>query len=256
MRSLAFVGALLLMAGCREPVGSSGRDYRQDMRDFVVGLSTWARSQSPAFAVVIQNGHQILTSDGAADGEPEAGLIQALDGAARESLFYGYPDDDGPTPEEAQREMLGLTAVAAQQDLTVLVTDYCSTPRLVDHSYMANLELGYVSFAADRRELDSIPAYPLEPHRVNSADIRRLGDARNFLYLINPGAYPDRASFLDALAATNHDLLIIDLFFDYAGLTPPEVERLKRKANGGARLVLAYMSIGEAEDYRYYFRPE
>jgi len=29
--------------------------------------------------------------------------------------------------------------------------------------------------------------------------------------------------------------------------------QLKTKANGGSRLVLGYMSIGEAEDYRYYW---
>jgi cysteinyl-tRNA synthetase, unknown class len=29
---------------------------------------------------------------------------------------------------------------------------------------------------------------------------------------------------------------------------------LKQKANGGSRLVIAYMSIGEAEDYRYYWQ--
>ncbi|MFQ5795846.1 MAG: endo alpha-1,4 polygalactosaminidase [Candidatus Bipolaricaulia bacterium] len=31
---------------------------------------------------------------------------------------------------------------------------------------------------------------------------------------------------------------------------------LKTKANGGSRLVIAYMSIGEAEDYRYYWQAE
>ena len=35
-----------------------------------------------------------------------------------------------------------------------------------------------------------------------------------------------------------------------------EVERLKHKANGGKRLVICYMSIGEAEDYRYYWQSE
>lgn len=28
------------------------------------------------------------------------------------------------------------------------------------------------------------------------------------------------------------------------------------KANGGKHLILAYMSIGEAEDYRYYWKDE
>ncbi len=39
-------------------------------------------------------------------------------------------------------------------------------------------------------------------------------------------------------------------------LTANEVESLMVKANGGKRLVVAYMSIGEAEDYRYYWKDE
>jgi len=31
---------------------------------------------------------------------------------------------------------------------------------------------------------------------------------------------------------------------------------LRSKQNGGKRMVIAYMSIGEAEDYRYYWQPE
>jgi len=33
-------------------------------------------------------------------------------------------------------------------------------------------------------------------------------------------------------------------------------EQLKKKANGGKRLVICYMSIGEAEDYRYYWNAD
>jgi cysteinyl-tRNA synthetase, unknown class len=256
MRGLALLGALLLMAGCKEPTGSSGRDYRQDMRDLVIGVSRWAKSQRPGFAVVIQNGHEILTSDGTAAGAPDLELVGALDGAARESLFYGYPEDDQPTAPQAQRQMLELIAVAAQQGLTVLVTDYCATPYRVDQSYTVNQDAGHVSFAAARRELDSVPSYPPGPHQTNVSDITQLSAARNFLYLINPGAYPDRAQFLSALAATDYDLLIIDLFHDDTSLSAQELAALKTKANGGTRIALAYMSIGEAEDYRYYFRPE
>ena len=54
------------------------------------------------------------------------------------------------------------------------------------------------------------------------------------------------------------DLLVID----YARWRPPgpltraDVEGLKRKPDGGPRVVLAYLSIGEAEDYRYYWQQD
>jgi len=61
---------------------------------------------------------------------------------------------------------------------------------------------------------------------------------------------------------TRSDLLVVDFSrSDPKGgpmvpLTAEEVARLQRKKGGGRRLVLAYLSVGEAEEYRYYWRPE
>ena len=50
------------------------------------------------------------------------------------------------------------------------------------------------------------------------------------------------------------DILITDLFVNKVAFTALEVDSLKQKKNGGKRLVISYMSIGEAEDYRYYWQ--
>jgi cysteinyl-tRNA synthetase len=60
-----------------------------------------------------------------------------------------------------------------------------------------------------------------------------------------------------SLANVPYDAIVIDYSrdgSDAAALTTAEVERLKFKPNGERRVVLAYMSIGEAENYRYYWR--
>lgn len=60
-------------------------------------------------------------------------------------------------------------------------------------------------------------------------------------------------------AASPHDVLVIDATRDgdeESALTPAEVARLKQKPDGSRRVVLAYLSIGEAESYRAYWRPE
>lgn len=60
-------------------------------------------------------------------------------------------------------------------------------------------------------------------------------------------------------SASPFDVLVIDHAFDGTGdtaLTPAEVARLKRKPCGGRRLVLAHLSVGEAESYRFYWREE
>jgi len=231
-------------------------DYRQVMRDFVEGLSAYAKTIEPSFLIIPQNGHELLTQDGTPSGLPAKAYIAAIDGVGREDLFYGYDGDDEPTPAGITQKWLACMDLAKSHNLSVLVTDYCKDRAFVDDSYEQSSKRGYIPFAADRRELDNIPAYPTVPTGENSDDITSLADARNFLYLINPVGFSDRAAFLNAIRDTNYDIVIIDLFDDDGvALSREDVDSLRAKRNGGRRLVIAYMSIGEAEDYRYYWEP-
>jgi cysteinyl-tRNA synthetase, unknown class len=61
----------------------------------------------------------------------------------------------------------------------------------------------------------------------------------------------------DVLAGVPYDAIVIDYSRDgrdETALTAAEVARLKVKPDGTARVVLAYMSIGEAESYRFYWK--
>lgn len=241
-------------------VGSSDtptvRDYRQDMRNFVQSISAYAKETNPDFIIIPQNGHTLLTEDGESNGLLSQAFLRAIDGVGRENLFYGYNGDDMRTPVSVQRRMISFMDIAETNGIEVLVIDYCSTCSFVDNSYRQNAIRGYVSFAADHRELDNIPAYPPNPYNVNDSNVTSLAEAKNFLYLINPGLFPNRRAFLNAIRKTDYDIIFVDLFYDDLTLTASEVASLKIKANGGSRLVIAYMSIGEAEDYRYYWQRE
>ena len=232
-----------------------GVEPRQAMRDFVVGISEYAKAAQPEFLIIPQNGIELVTTNGEEDGEPHAAYLAATDGHGQEDLFYGYENDDQRTGEEDNQYLRGLLDVAKEAGNVVLVTDYCSSPAHMDDAYRRNQESGYVSLSADHRELDHIPTYPSTIHQENEAAVTSLTQVQNFLYLINPVAYHTKDAFISAVTATNYDLLIMDLFFhDDTPFTAEEVEQLRRKANGGQRLVISYMSIGEAEDYRYYWQ--
>jgi len=117
-----------------------------------------------------------------------------------------------------------------------------------------NTPAGYISFAANERELNNIPDYPGQIHGENNKHVTGLSETKNFLFLINSEEYSSKTDFANAITSTNYDLLIMDLFFDdNIEFSPDEIALLKNKANGGKRLILSYMSIGEAEDYRYYW---
>ncbi len=244
---LAFTMSLL---SCR----SETHDYRQDMRDFVVFLRAYTDAKTPEFLLIPQNGEELLTLGDGYDTPPVEDYIAAIDGQGREDLLYGYVADNKPTAPKDTAFMRGHLVVAKNHGVQPLVTDYCWTVSNVDRSYDENARWDFISFAAPSRDLDIIPDYPPEPFNVNENDILALADARNFLYLLDPHRFKDRQSYLSALVATSYDILIIDAFFDEHLLTVDEVATLKTKPNGARRLVFAYMSIGEAEDYRYYWQ--
>lgn len=251
---LSVIAILPDKESCGDVTYSAKHDYREEMRKFVEMISSHAKGIDSSFIVIPQNGQELLTLNGEADGEPVSEYISAIDGTGREDLFYGYKRDNVPTPKRERNYMLSFTELAEDQGIQVLAIDYCRKKSFVDKSYLNNFSRGYISFAANHRELDNIPNNPAEPYNVNSLDIESLADARNFLYIINPENFSDKDEFLNKLKQTDYDLFVIDLFFNDAELTSSDIESLKMKSNGGKRLVICYMSIGEAEDYRYYWK--
>ena len=142
------------------------------------------------------------------------------------------------------------------QGKMILSIDYCSGKRLMDISYAVNTQKGYISFAADDRLLTNIPKYPKSPYNLNSENIKSLSQAKNFLYLINGNKFSSKDEFIKAVSGTDYDLVITDLFQNDTPFTAEETAKLKTKNNGASRLLICYMSIGEAEDYRYYWEKQ
>ncbi len=239
-----------LAVGCRE----ESRDYRQDMRVFIQRMAAYAEARMPEFIIIPQNGEALAALDDAPDAEPALEYLAAIDGQGREDLLFGYEADNAPTPEAERDWMRAYLLVEEAQGVEVLATDYCHSPEHAAFSYAENERWGFISFAAPSRELDVIPASA--PYGAHAGDVSTLAEARNFLYLLNPERYPDRQNYLAALDASDYDVFILDAFHGEDMLTPEETALLKSKPNGARRLVIAYLSIGEAEDYRYYWQSD
>ena len=79
--------------------------------------------------------------------------------------------------------------------------------------------------------------------------------ASNPLAPINDFVYQLQNMDLNAIGNTEFDLVVIDYSSDGSGdgrFTAEEISALRNSA-GGSKVVLAYMSIGEAENYRWYW---
>jgi cysteinyl-tRNA synthetase len=247
---------LLFLLSCNktDETPPANINYRQEMRDFVIGISNYSKSISPGFIVIPQNGIELVSSNGESDGQQHDKYLNAIDANGQEDLFYGYDDDNHSTPTNENSYIQAFLKISQNAGNKILVTDYCSTHSKMDDSYSKNKTKNYVSFAADRRELNNIPDYPNPIFSENSNQITSISDIQNFLYLINPEKFSSKTEFINAVTSTNYDLLIMDLFYnDGTEFTASEINQLKNKKNGGRRLVIAYMSVGEAEDYRYYW---
>lgn len=99
------------------------------------------------------------------------------------------------------------------------------------------------------------------PVRHVPGDLMRALKAANALTQVRSWHYQLDNINVDALAAVKADLLVID----YAKkdgkvpLTPQDVARIKAGPAGDGqhpRIVLAYLSVGESEEYRFYWQPE
>ncbi len=157
------------------------------MRNFVIDISNYAKSMSPGFLIIPQNGQELITIDGESGSNISQSYINSIDALGRENLFYAYDNDNIATPLAETNYMIEFLDVAKNNGKKMLVTDYCYTNSKIDDSFNKNYLESYISFAATYRELDNIPDYPATPYNENPNIINILDDAENFLYLINPG---------------------------------------------------------------------
>ena len=249
------IGFFLLLYSCDKI--DENIDFKEEMRSFVIGISEYSKAASPGFIVIPQNGIELVTHTGEENGTPHTSYLGAIDGNGQEDLFYGYDKDDKATPDRESEYLSKFLTISKNSGKIILVTDYCSTLSKMDDSYSKNHLNSFVPFAADHRELDNIPLHPNPIYSQNDQQISELSQIQNFLYLINPENFSKKTDFINAITSTNYDLVILDLFFrDGVEFTSSEIDQLKQKQNGGTRMVVAYMSIGEAEDYRYYWQSE
>jgi cysteinyl-tRNA synthetase len=252
------INFLLSCTAYEKMAGTEDMDYRQEMRDFVSEISNYAHNRDGDFIVIPQNALELISNSGKVDHTINLEYLEAITAIGFEDLFYGGNlNDDEASVRADVNYHLALLNLFKNNDKEVLVIDYCDTPWKVDDSYQKSLDHGFISFAAPSREMNLIPEYPEVIFNENESDVTELSEAKNLLYLINTSQFQEKSDFLDELRNTNYDLLLIDLFFEVAGksimLKPDDIAMLKTKANGGQRLVIAYMSIGEAENYRWYW---
>lgn len=230
--------------------------YRAKMIDFISDLSSYARSKNSNFALITNNGLDLYQKDQVPDGYAQR-LLDAVGGALIEGAQYNWDDNhDGgvATSKKTKKYIADDTAVLHANNKPVFSADYCGKdPQKAATAVKENAKNNIATFPARYKELTSLE-YVNQENFTKNRDINTLNDVQTFAFLLNPDKFANKADYLNALKNSPTDLLIIDLYYDDKPLTPEDLSSLKIKADGHKRLVYSYMSIGEAENYRYYWQ--
>lgn len=236
-------------------------DYREDMRTFIQNIGLMTRKVNPDFVVMTLNGADLLSKreDGDEDRRvPAEVYLRSIDGVIQESLFFGNPSIDASTDEKDQKPLLEAFDLAQNRGIKVFNIDYVTSPTKITESYRKNGAKKIVAYAAPAQgiALNHIARIPRRPVHENPSNVRSLNDVKNFAYLRDSTAFGTQDEFAMKLNDTNFDMLIVDPFHrKNRPLSRQTINNLKYKKLGARRLVLAYVNIGEAEAFRYYWKP-
>lgn len=242
MRKLLLIASVLLLVSFTNKETKTAKAGLK-MQELVIKLSQYARSIQPGFIIVPQNGAELAFNKLNPDAGVNTAYMNAVDGFGIEELFF----NDKSKVDSYRLKMLQKLKASKK----ILVSEHITKESATSETIEKNTKEGFLCFprSADNEGYKFIPAITNE----NADDIKQLSDAKNYLYLINSSNYKQRFYYLKEIAKTNFDVVIIDLFFHTKPFTPEEIKQLQTKANGGKRIVLAYINIGSAENFRYYW---
>ncbi len=136
-----FDGAYLDRADAFFQWEKSRSSARMDMAMFLRRLSEYARRKNPDFLIIMQNAEELLD---------DAQVMAAIDGIAKEDLFYGIDRPGEPNRPQDVRYSLQQLRMARNAGRKVLVVEYLSEPTKMAAAAKLILEAGFVPYFAPR----------------------------------------------------------------------------------------------------------
>ncbi|WP_338993555.1 endo alpha-1,4 polygalactosaminidase [Fusobacterium vincentii] len=218
--------------------------YRERMKDFIKEIRDSTNKEK---IIITQNGNELYFKNGKIDSK----FFAITNGTTQESLYYGdILRFNVPTAKGLKNELLELTVPIRKNGKPIFVINYGKGQKKIDFLKKEDLKTKFVSELLPSLNVDKLYE-TIEDY--NDEDIYSLNEVKNFLCLLNPENFSNIDEYYQALKNTNYDLLLIEVSYNNIFFTEEQIEELKIKNNGGKRLVIAYLSIGEAEDYRFYW---
>ena len=219
--------------------------YRERMKNFIKEIKNNSDTKK---IIITQNGNELYFKNGKIDND----FFPLTDGTTQESLYYGdILRFNIPTAKGLKNELLELTVPIRKKGKPVFIINYGKGQKKREFLKKEALKTKFVSELLPSFNADKL-YQTIEDY--NDEDINSLNEVKNFLCLLNPKDFSNIDEYYQALKNTNYDLLLIEVSHNNIFFTKEQIEKLKIKHNGGKRIVIAYLSIGEAENYRVYWK--
>jgi cysteinyl-tRNA synthetase, unknown class len=113
-----------------------------DMATFIARLADHARKRKPEFLIVMQNAEELLE---------ESGVLDTIDGVAKEDLLYGVRRAQEPNKPDDVAWSVRLLQMARNAGRKVLVVEYLKDPEKMIAAARSIREEGFVPYFAPRR---------------------------------------------------------------------------------------------------------
>jgi PAS domain-containing protein len=243
-------------------------NYRDDMRKIVEELTAFARARAAGFTVVTFGGFDLFSWSQREFNLAELKRPEMIRPSvvADTELPVGFPMRryqqrvdgfilDGFFCSPIRVPLADVEAMRAQS-IKALSVDHCAPDRaqgMFDTARKAGI-VAHIDTDMSRK-FAAIPT--VRPNPENSGNVENLAAAKSMLINLNNKGYGTKANWLLALKNTNHDVLVVDGFYNgNQPLTKAEVQGLKFKKMGARRQVLAWIEIGQASDDAYYWQRE
>lgn len=303
-------------------------NFRDQTRDVILELSSYAKKRNPNFQVMMRGGYELLVK-----GEIEVEwedirdpdgtnfikrlplratfrqLVKTLDGIVIDGMYCGPNKFDKPLAEvikarkdldaqldrerrqgihrpptpipmgpfsndpaeelrkasevrqlqlraEAQRREIYAIDAMRTEGRNLMAVDFCATPAETEAAFRAGLRDKAPTFAKPGGDkLDDAPR--AHPAFENAVEVLTVANARNWLPILRSDRFGTKGKFIEAIANTNYDVVVVDVAHRGADLlVKSDIAKLKFKKLGPRRLVLAVMPIGRAFDWRWYWQKD
>ncbi len=140
-------------------------DLRKKMVDFVTKLTTYIRSKKPDAMILGQNAEELLDN-------PD--YIKAIDGIAKESLYYGIPGPDKLNGKSDITHSGGLMTMARKAGKAVYCVEYLKNPANIADSKKRMEENGFVLYVANRGLAELNPSPTAVPPPTKESIVEKV----------------------------------------------------------------------------------